>query len=513
MDGFSSQQPQSETANHDAVTLGFSHLASAKSPVGIYWALFGLCVLISIAGPIGLITVAGCAFGATSFWLWQQRLTVRRIMKLGSTASFFTRVYLPVIWSCGWQSVIVVALIPATLAYLIAPDFKAPTAMAAPIFFWMVSYSISLLSPVATLRKAAMTTYFHATAQEAVSERTGSLARPVPVWMEPASLIATLAALSFMMFSVLLDVKESSENGHPAMLFGAFVATIVMLGAAVVIPAAAVAGAFNLLGYPFVKVFKPAYALALFLASALLFSSSGITRIEGALIDAEGRQKNASLLNAVGQFEDVLDTAQSTLDSSRQSESEIEKAGNLLKHAASEQLKLSQEYEEALAKDGLEDLLDPDRVHNDKDFSQSMEIANKILNQIKHFEAKEQQLVFEDLPNHLKTLGLSASSEREALESYMKGLEKSLPQMKENWRLERHVLDQFVAIIAHLKATRDRWEPQDGYFMFEREADLERFNELMARVDDAVAKQEELRRASLANARAQLEQLKETVRD
>lgn len=513
MDESNSQQPQSGASNHDSATLGFTQLATAKTPTGIYWALFGLCVLISMAGPIGLIVVGGCAFGATSFWLWQQRLTVRRIMKLGSTASFFTRVYLPVVWSCGWQSVIAVVLIPGTLAYLIVPDFKAPMAAAAPIFFWMVSYSISLLSPIATFRKAATTTYFHATGPKTQSQRLGPMARRVPAWMQPASVIAALAAMSFMMFSVLLDVKESKEDSHPAVLFGAFVATAVTVGIAAAIPACAVAGAFALRMYPFVKVFQPAYALALFLVAVLLFSGSGIARIDNALTDANQRQEKVNLLNAVGHFEEAIDTAQSGLNSSRQSESDIEKVGRLLKLAAAEKLKLAQEYEEALAEDGLGELLDPDRVYNDKDFSQSMAIADRMLNQIKHFEAKEQQMVFEGLPNHLRSLRLSASSEKEALDSYMKGVEKSLPQRKENWRLERHVLDQFVASLAHLKASRDRWEPQGGYFTFERESDLERFNELMARVDAAVAMQEELQRASLANARAQLDQLKEDVED
>ena len=97
----------------DSATLAFTELGNAKSPVGLLWFFFGLCVLISLPGPIGFVVLAGCAFGIASFWLWQRRLTVRRIMKLGSTDSPFTKVYLPVVLSSGWQSLIGVAILPA----------------------------------------------------------------------------------------------------------------------------------------------------------------------------------------------------------------------------------------------------------------------------------------------------------------------------------------------------------------------------------------------------------------
>ena len=502
---------------HDSATVAFNELGKAKSPAGILWFLFGLCVLISLPGPIGLFVLAGCAFGIASFWLWQRRLTVRRVMKLGSTASPFTKIYLPVVLTSGWQSLIGVAVLPAALAYTIAPDYKAPAAAAAPVFFWMVSYFVSLFSPIFTLQKAALTAYARRSDESTMpQQKPFASLKEIPAWVTTAALACAWAVPVLIVLSVLLRVTDAGEHRNAITIFGEFIGVAVSIAVIALIPAALAAGVSTFFKVPFAKAFRPLYALVAFLISLFFFGATGIARIVKASTEAADKGRMESLRATVGQVEEALDASEKAMDAAQQptaSGSDMEKIGQMIKHAHSLQIKLVEEYSQALSRDGLETLLDPERVHQDKDFSQSMAIADKMLDHVKHYQAKEQKLMLEDLPNYARTLGLSAAAEKQVLEGYKGGLEKALPHQSEVWELEKHILDQFIAAIAHLKATRDRWEPRDGLFTFVRDSDLKRFNEIMARVEAAVARQEEIRKSSLASSRERLEQLKEMTGD
>jgi hypothetical protein len=437
-------------------------------------------------------------------------------MKLGSTASPFTKIYLPVILTSGWQSLIGVAFLPAALAYTIAPDYKAPAAAAAPIFFWIVSYFVSLFSPIFTLKKANFTAYARTSGKSSIPQQLPSTPVQVPAWLTTASIWCVWAAAALIVLSVFLRVTAAGENRNPITIFGEFVGMAVALGVVALIPAALAAGVSTLFKLSFSKAFRPAYALVLLLITLSLFGTAVVARIAKASADTAEKSRNESLRSAVTQAEEALDASERAMDAAQQptaSGSDMEKIGQMIKHAHSLQIKLVEEYSQALSRDGLETLLDPERVYQDKDFSQSMAVVDKMLDHVKHYQAKEQKLMFEDLPNYTRTLGLSAAAEKQALEGYKGGLEKALPQQNEVWELEKHILDQFVAAIAHLKATRDRWEPQDGLFTFVRDSDLKRFDEIMARVEAAVARQEEIRKASLASSRERLEQLKKMTED
>lgn len=511
MEDSRSRHPANGASFTDSSTIAFNEMAKSKSPVGLLWFLFGLCVLISIPGPIGLVVLAGCAFGIASFWLWQRRLTVRRIMKLGSTASPFTKVYLPVVLSSGWQSLIGVAFLPAALAYTIAPDYKAPAAAAAPIFFWIVSYFVSLFSPIFTLKQAAFTAYARTSGTSSIPQQLPSTPAEVPAWLRKASIWCVWAAVALVVLSVLLRVTEAGEYRNAITIFGEFLGVAVGVGVVALIPAAVAAGVSTFFRLTFSNAFRPAYALVLLLMTLALFGTAVVARIAKAAADRAEKSRNDGLRSAVSQFEEALDASEKALDAAQQptpSGSDMERVGLMIKHAHSMQIKLVEEYSQALSRDGLEVLLDPERVYQDKDFSESMAIADKMLDHVKNYRAKEQKLMFEDLPNYTKTLGLPAALEEEVIKGYKQGLQKAVAQQNEVWDLEKHILDQFIAAIAHLKATRDRWEPQDGLFTFARDSDLKRFNEIMARVEAAVARQADIQKAALDNSRNQLEKLK-----
>jgi len=512
-----SHRPEAGTSFPDSATTAFNELAKSKSPAGLLWFLFGLCVLISLPGPIGIFVLAGCAFGIASFWLWQRRLTVRRIMKLGSTASPFTKIYLPVVLTSGWQSLIGVAVLPAALAYAIAPDYKAPAAAAAPIFFWMVSYFVSLFSPIFTLQKAASTAYARPSdGSPTPQQKPFTPLKEISAWVTTAALACAWAVPVLIVFSVFLRVTDAGEHRNAITIFGEFIGVAVFIGVIALIPAALAGGVSTFFKLPFAKAFRPAYALVAFLISLFFFGATGIARIVKVSSEATDKSRMESLRATVGEIEEALDASEKAIEAAQQptaSGHDMEKIGQMIKHSTSLHVKLVEEYSQALSEDGLEVLLDPDRVFQDKDFSKSMAIADKMLDHMKHYEAKEQKMMFEDLPNYAKTLGLSAASEKAMIDGYKRGLEKALPQQKEVWELEKHIVDQFVAAIAHLKATRDRWKPQDGYFAFDRESDLQRFNEIMARVHAAAARQEEIQKTALASTREQLEQLKQLAED
>ncbi len=85
--------------------------------------------------------------------------------------------------------------------------------------------------------------------------------------------------------------------------------------------------------------------------------------------------------------------------------------------------------------------------------------------------------------------------------------------MREGLDLEDKAVDLFEKAVDHLIATKGKWQPSNGMFMFYQDADLEVFNSLMQQIDDCVQRQQEIQQDAASQTSRQIEGLKELLRE
>ncbi len=164
------------------------------------------------------------------------------------------------------------------------------------------------------------------------------------------------------------------------------------------------------------------------------------------------------------------------------------------------------DYMAELDKAGLPRLLEADRVAADKDFEESYAILYQARLVVKKHRQKTEDLI-QTFPDRVKTLGFSAEIESNMRKSFDKSLLKVRPQFKESWDLEEEVVMNFRKIIHLLQASRSRWAPEDGRFMFQEQGDLDRFNSYMTAVNECAERQNAIRSANMNNVQQKLKDL------
>jgi hypothetical protein len=171
---------------------------------------------------------------------------------------------------------------------------------------------------------------------------------------------------------------------------------------------------------------------------------------------------------------------------------------------------LQNEYLQALEDDGINTLLDANRIARDKDFKDSRLTLLKVKRTIANTRTKASKILA-DFPQRFKDYKFSADSDKELLEGYKKGLDKALPQFGEVWDLEVEAVAHMESLIDHLELTRLYWSPYQGKFMFERDRDVEQFNQIMAKITKCVDRQTEIRETTMKNALNNIEKIKDKI--
>jgi hypothetical protein len=189
---------------------------------------------------------------------------------------------------------------------------------------------------------------------------------------------------------------------------------------------------------------------------------------------------------------------------------DMEKVREWMRSFFNEMITLQNEYLAALDKDGVNTLLDANRVAKDTNFRDSKAIINRARKTVQKFRAKAKSILA-DLPNQLKNYSLNDDINKEILSGYRESAGRSLPSLEEMWDLEIKVIDHMDDLIKHLETTRDHWYPEEGMFLFERDGDLEKFNAIMAKITACVEKQVEIKKSTQKSAAEKIGGLKEQM--
>jgi hypothetical protein len=156
-------------------------------------------------------------------------------------------------------------------------------------------------------------------------------------------------------------------------------------------------------------------------------------------------------------------------------------------------------YEAELEAIKWNSILQPDRISNDKDLSESRTIltkAKEIINRYKDstdsiYQKMRDEIINADLDNQYK-------------QGMLKGFDKSIVSSKENanqlWNLELEITVNIEKIINHLHQNRIKWTIKDNQIMFMTAEDNDAYNSKLNAIDQIVEKQHQLQLNQLKRA-------------
>ncbi|MEZ9131715.1 hypothetical protein [Vibrio breoganii] len=148
---------------------------------------------------------------------------------------------------------------------------------------------------------------------------------------------------------------------------------------------------------------------------------------------------------------------------------------------------LNQSYQQAVMESGWYSILDISRLQNDTDLVESYAIIKDTKSAILNHLLQTQQQVHE-LEQQLYDNEASAQME----DSYIDAQILHSQQQNQMWKAELAALQEVRSIIEMLDANRDGWTIQDGAIVFHSNADKQRFEDIVARIQVIADHQREL---------------------
>jgi membrane protein implicated in regulation of membrane protease activity len=332
----------------------------------------------------------------------------------------------------------------------------------------------------------------------------------------------TIAAAVLILLFVVIDERPAFTGGMDPGTLAA--RALGMLMAAVLIAAGVtlvVAGIAKACGANFARVWGIGYSAAVVMVTLLsLLGQMG----SGTMMHRRPRPSSVQLAgmhdSVRGMETDIRTMFESAtgpdglptpvkveLKPARPPSNDIERLRQIQQGLMNEMAELQNEYLGALETAGLSRLLDPSRVHADEGFAESRKILNELGRTVLAYRKRSIGLV-RGSSSRFQGVRFDYISERDAVKGFEDGLTKSLPLLEENWELELAIIDHYTEIIDHLEETRARWGVESGQFAFLQTEDLNRFNEIMGKVDEVSKRQTQIRSGAMESALSKFEKLK-----
>lgn len=194
-------------------------------------------------------------------------------------------------------------------------------------------------------------------------------------------------------------------------------------------------------------------------------------------------------------------------DTETPASNDMERMREIMQGFFNDMISIQNEYLAALEVVGIDKLLVPQRVGDDVGFRESYTILAKARRTVQEFRGRVDELVV-DYPKKLEMSAMSPDSKKSMTIGFQKGLEKAVPLLKEGWDIEVASVDQMGDLIELLESRREFWKPINGQFIFEADGDLQRFNEIIEKIQVGVKRQTEIRRISAQGAIGTITDLK-----
>lgn len=182
---------------------------------------------------------------------------------------------------------------------------------------------------------------------------------------------------------------------------------------------------------------------------------------------------------------------------------EAEKLRVFMQSFFADMVTLQNSYLKELEEAGISTLLAPDRVVSDADFKQTPTMLVQIRAIVQDYKAKADALMV-NFPQKIESSDFDQKTKAGMVRGYQQGLAKSMPLFRETWDIEVSSVELMSDILDHLHAKRKSWTLQNGQYMFQEQADVDRFNQLMDELDRGIQRQSEIRQKSMEGVEANM---------
>jgi hypothetical protein len=268
-------------------------------------------------------------------------------------------------------------------------------------------------------------------------------------------------------------------------------------------------------GKKFRRTLNRAYSLIVIILACFLLVGAAAGRITGRAAERKQQEKQAAseMAKDLAAFEKAVKTSAETgqpiqfdLAPSGNPDTEAEKIQTIARMNLQAVAELQNAYLKALEATGYDTVLDPERVAKDKGLKESREILAKGKAVVAEYGEKFQEHQ-RSFPDKVKNTIGNPTSDPDWFEGFRDGFQKSSKQGARIWELEAAIVGKVGEAIEVLAAAEGRWQPEDGSFAFEEDADMEKFNAAMQKVMDLGAEQEKIRAEAFSKGKSNLERL------
>ena len=324
--------------------------------------------------------------------------------------------------------------------------------------------------------------------------------------------------------STALERMGISDRGF-ATILGETLGGVIGAGLIALVIALVIAGIMSAFKKRFTESLSRGYSIGVLVVSGLALFGNFISRSNTPTYSSYPKPSEIqSARNTISGLEDDIQSMISEsvgpdglprktdlrFDSDTPATDDMGRLRELMQSFFNDMIELQNNYLQALEDDGIDTLLDANRVSRDTDFTESRRTLVRVKRTVADTRSKAGRILA-DFPERMKDYEFSATSDKKMLEGYQKGLKDALPLFREMWDLEVEAVEHMEDLIDHLEVTRIYWEPDQGMFMFERDRDLERFNAIMGKITKCVDRQTEIREKSLKSATDKIGNLKSMI--
>jgi len=171
--------------------------------------------------------------------------------------------------------------------------------------------------------------------------------------------------------------------------------------------------------------------------------------------------------------------------------SDLDRWNEVWREASAEAGAILPDYSKELKAAGLDRLIVPDRLIEDKDFSESLKIIEACQQAIKHARQRFKDLLVGSRKK-VEDLHLGPQAAEEARKSMARTLDKYSGPMEEYFEVEEKIVGAFVEAARYLDSIRPYWTMTDHKLLYERQSDMEHVRSITQQIKDGRARQQEI---------------------
>jgi hypothetical protein len=314
----------------------------------------------------------------------------------------------------------------------------------------------------------------------------------------------------------LQAMAQSKDRGIGYDL-GTGIGTVVFVLGFSLVVAALCAGILAIFKQPFRRALGFAYCIIVLVLGGLYFLGSSMASLGQRM----AQQKKTEAENVKQTLDGMESDAHAMLESMNDGgegeplrlgggpipDDDLGKVRHMTQILFSDMAATQREYNEALEKEGLGTLLDPDRLATDEAMEESRVILARSRKVVEVYREK-MRVLSNSAPERLKKYRMDPDTRREVLEGMKNAKAGATDYHGLTWDLEEKIVNCMGEVIDHLERSRADWVVSESLITFSKDEDLETFQAIIAEIDECSAEQTKIRESAVQDMKAEVESAK-----